>query len=37
MPPDPIGLPFELGEHRRVAVKIVDERGIERLKVMAVV
>jgi adenine-specific DNA-methyltransferase len=24
-------LPFELGEHRRIAVKIVDDRGIESL------
>lgn len=28
-------LPFEAGVHRRVAVKIVDDRGIESLKVMA--
>ena len=28
-------LPFEPGEHRRIAVKIVDDRGIESLKVMA--
>ena len=28
-------LPFEAGAHRRVAVKIVDDRGIESLKVMA--
>ncbi|MCL5265481.1 MAG: DUF559 domain-containing protein [Chloroflexi bacterium] len=27
-------LPFEPGEHRRIAVKIVDDRGIESLKVM---
>ncbi len=27
-------LPFEPGEHRRVAVKIVDDRGIESLKVI---
>src|SRR5574337_153112 len=27
-------LPFEAGEHRRVAVKIVDDRGIESLKVL---
>ncbi|MCZ7624853.1 MAG: hypothetical protein M5R38_02520 [Candidatus Methylomirabilis sp.] len=26
-------LPFEVGEHKRVAVKIVDDRGIERLKI----
>ena len=28
-------LPFEPGEHRRIAVKIVDDRGIESLKVVA--
>ncbi len=28
-------LPFELGEYRRIAVKIVDDRGVESLKVMA--
>ena len=27
-------LPFELGEHRRIAVKIVDDRGIESLKII---
>ncbi len=27
-------LPFEPGEHKRVAVKIVDDRGIESLKIM---
>lgn len=27
-------LPFEAGSHRRIAVKIVDDRGIESLKVM---
>jgi len=27
-------LPFELGDNRRIAVKIVDDRGIESLKVM---
>jgi len=31
-----VSLPFEPGEHRRVAVKIVDDRGIESLKVMEV-
>ena len=30
-----VSLPFEAGEHRRVAVKIVDDRGIESLKVVA--
>jgi len=29
-------LPFEPGEHRRIAVKIVDDRGIESLKVMEI-
>jgi adenine-specific DNA-methyltransferase len=26
--------PFEIGKHERVAVKIVDDRGIESLKVI---
>jgi len=30
-----VSLPFGPGEHRRVAVKIVDDRGIESLKVVA--
>mgnify|MGYP005623355603 CR=1 FL=1 len=29
-----VSLPFEPGEHRRIAVKIVDDRGIESLKVI---
>jgi len=29
-----VSLPFEPGEHKRIAVKIVDDRGIESLKVM---
>ena len=29
-----VSLPFEPGEHRRVAVKIVDDRGIESLKIV---
>jgi len=29
-----ISLPFEPGQHKRIAVKIVDDRGIESLKVM---
>ena len=29
-----VSLPFETGEHRRVAVKIVDDRGIESLRIM---
>ena len=28
-------LPFEMGENRRVAVKIVDDRGIESLRIMS--
>ncbi|MDI6716692.1 MAG: site-specific DNA-methyltransferase [Actinomycetota bacterium] len=31
-----ISLPFELGDNRRVAVKIVDDRGIESLKIIEV-
>ncbi|WP_235279127.1 hypothetical protein [Synechococcus sp. Nb3U1] len=31
-----VSLPFELGEYKRVAVKIVDDRGIESLKVVEV-
>jgi len=27
-----VSLPFEAGENRKVAVKIVDDRGIESLK-----
>ena len=30
-----VSLPFEAGENRRIAVKIVDDRGIESLKVVA--
>ncbi|TSA09776.1 MAG: site-specific DNA-methyltransferase, partial [Deltaproteobacteria bacterium] len=29
-------LPFEAGEHKRIAVKIVDDRGIESLKIIGV-
>jgi adenine-specific DNA-methyltransferase len=29
-----VSLPFESGEHKRIAVKIVDDRGIESLKIM---
>lgn len=29
-----VSLPFEAGEHKRIAVKIVDDRGIESLKMM---
>ncbi|RLC97517.1 MAG: site-specific DNA-methyltransferase [Chloroflexi bacterium] len=31
-----VSLPFEPGEHKRIAVKIVDDRGIESLKVTEV-
>ena len=29
-----VSLPFEPGEHRRAAVKIVDDRGVESLKIL---
>lgn len=29
-----VSLPFELGENRRIAVKVIDDRGIESLKVV---
>ncbi len=32
-----VSLPFAPGEHQRIAVKIVDDRGIESLKVVEVV
>jgi len=31
-----VSLPFELGKYQRVAVKIVDDRGIESLKIIRV-
>jgi adenine-specific DNA-methyltransferase len=31
-----VSLPFEIGDNRRVAVKIVDDRGIESLKIIEV-
>jgi len=31
-----VSLPFESGEHKRIAIKIVDDRGIESLKVLEV-
>ncbi len=31
-----VSLPFEPGEHRRIAVKIVDDRGIESLRIMEI-
>jgi adenine-specific DNA-methyltransferase len=30
-----VSLPFALGEHKRVAVKVIDDRGIESLKVIS--
>ena len=30
-----VSLPFELGEHKRVAVKVIDDRGIESPKVLS--
>lgn len=32
-----VSLPFEIGENQRIAVKIVDDRGIESLKVIPLV
>lgn len=32
-----VSLPFESGKHKRIAVKIVDDRGIESLKVIEIV
>jgi len=31
-----VSLPFAAGEHKRIAIKIVDDRGIESLKVLGV-
>lgn len=31
-----MSLPFEPGENQRIAVKIIDDRGIESLKVVSV-
>jgi adenine-specific DNA-methyltransferase len=31
-----VSLPFELGPHRRAAVKSTDDRGIESLRILAV-
>jgi adenine-specific DNA-methyltransferase len=30
-----ISLPFALGDHKRIAVKVIDDRGIESLKVIS--
>ena len=32
-----VSLPFEAGEHGRAAVKIVDDRGVESLKIVELV
>ena len=32
---DTVSLPFEAGDNRKIAVKIVDDRGIESLKIIA--
>jgi len=32
-----VSLPFELGKHKRVGIKIVDDRGIESLKIIEVI
>ena len=31
-----VSLPFDAGENQSIAVKIIDDRGIESLKVIAV-
>ena len=31
-----VSLPFEPGDNRRIAIKIVDDRGIESLKILEV-
>jgi len=31
-----VSLPFEIGEYKRVAVKVIDDRGIESLKIVEV-
>jgi adenine-specific DNA-methyltransferase len=31
-----VSLPFEPGDNRRIAVKIVDDRGIESLRIVEV-
>ena len=31
-----VSLPFEPGEYKRIAVKVIDDRGIESLKVVEV-
>lgn len=29
-----LSLPFELGDYQRIAVKVVDDRGIESLRIV---
>lgn len=31
-----VSLPFEIGDNRRIAIKIVDDRGIESLKILEI-
>jgi adenine-specific DNA-methyltransferase len=31
-----LSLPFEAGPHKRIAVKVIDDRGIESVKVVAI-
>ena len=31
-----VSLPFEPGKHQRIAVKIVDDRGIESLRIVEI-
>ena len=31
-----VSLPFEVGDNSRVAVKIIDDRGIESIKIIEV-
>jgi adenine-specific DNA-methyltransferase len=31
-----VSLPFELSKHKRVGIKIVDDRGVESLKIIPV-
>ena len=32
-----VSLPFEPGEHGRAAIKIVDDRGVESLKIVELI
>ncbi len=31
-----VSLPFEPGDHRRIAVKIVNDRGVESLRILSI-